>query len=209
MAGGTELDFPQIIQSVYDPTNEALNVNAEITANISGPQEVIVSSVDDSITIGDMSGHFATVTNGALNVNATISGAPSTIKIEDTAGNPLGSTSGALNVSVQNFPSSQTVSGTVSVNLNGLNTFQTSQYTVGTSSVQLTSSPLSNRKSVAIKAVTTGGAIVYIGNSSSVTTSNGWPLFNNDALEMDLTPSDVIWAIASSSGQTVAALELG
>lgn len=37
MAGGTELDFPQIIQAVYDPTDEALDVNAVLTDTAGNP----------------------------------------------------------------------------------------------------------------------------------------------------------------------------
>ena len=103
-----------------------------------------------------------------------------------------------------------TVTGTVSTNLNGLTTFQTSQYTVGISAVQLTPTPLVGRSSMSIKVKsTTGTDMVYIGNSSSVTASTGYALFNGDSIQMDLTPAQVIWAIGTSAGQIVYVMEIG
>ena len=169
----TELDFPQIIQSVYDPDNEALNVNAEITANISGPQEVIISSIDDNITIGDASGNLATVTNGALNVNAQV-----------------------------------TVPGTITTTEAGLSNFQTSQYIIGTSIVQITPSPLANRSSLSLRVTATSSDAIFIGNNSSLTLSNGYPLHDGDTLQMDLTPANTIYAIATSAGQVLYVLEI-
>lgn len=102
------------------------------------------------------------------------------------------------------------VSGTVDANIKGLNTFQTSQYTVGTSAVQLTPTPLANRSSMIVKVVTTNSSVaVFIGNSSGVTTSTGFPLFNGDAIELDLTGADPIYAISGTAGQSVYVLELG
>jgi hypothetical protein len=100
-------------------------------------------------------------------------------------------------------------SGPTNVNINGLSTFQTSQYMIGTSAVQITPTPLPNRSSIAFKATTTLNNIIYIGNSSSVTTSTGFALFNGDALEIDLTPADTIYAISALAGQTLYVLEIG
>lgn len=169
----SQLDFEQILPAVYNDEGQ-LRVDAEITANISAPQEVIISDVDDSIKIGDGAGNFVTVTAGALNVSG-----------------------------------SSTVSGTVNTNLNGLAAFQTSQYTIGTSAVQLTITPLTNRSSMSIKVVTTGNNAIYIGNSSGVTTSTGYPLFNGDSLQLDLKTTQVVYAISSVAAQTAFVIELG
>lgn len=103
-----------------------------------------------------------------------------------------------------------TVTGTVDTNLNGLDAFATTQYTVGVAAVQLTPTPLANRTSIIVKVVTTSSAnAVYVGNSSGVTTITGFPLFNGDALEMDLTAAHSIYAIGSAAAQEVFVLELG
>jgi hypothetical protein len=100
--------------------------------------------------------------------------------------------------------------GSLNVNLEGLTTFQTSQYSVGTSAVQITPTPMPNRSSVGLKAITTTSTdIIYIGNSAAVTTSTGYPLFNHDSLEMDLEGTDTIYAIGTSAGQVLCAVELG
>ena len=119
------------------------------------------------------------------------------VKNEDGSGNPLtSSTIGSLQA--------------LDVNLAGLPNFQTSQVTVGTSAVQLTPSPLAVRSSICIKVTTsTNAQVVYIGNSASVSASNGFALFNGDSIEFDLTPNTAIWAIGTAAGQTVYILELG
>lgn len=90
----------------------------------------------------------------------------------------------------------------------GLSSFNTSQYTVGTSAVRLAPTPLAGRSSVSITISADPNVAVYIGNSGSVTTSTGYPLFDGNSLQMDLTDASQIWAISSVSGQTVAVLEI-
>ena len=108
-----------------------------------------------------------------------------------------------------NTVGTSSVTGTVNTNLNGLLHFQTSQYTVGTSAVQVTVTPLTNRSSVSLKTTTTSNSIVYVGNSSSVTTTTGYALFNGDSLQLDLTPTSQVWVISNNPGQIVYVLELG
>lgn len=144
----------------------------------------------------------------------TVGSSPITgdVNIFDSNGNPLNSTSGSLDVNVTNTVTTtgtSTVSGTVDTNLNGLNVFQTSQYTIGTTAVQLTPSPLATRSSMSIKANTTSPNIIYVGPTSSVTTTNGYALFNGDSIQLDLTPIHQIWAIASAVNQLVYVLEIG
>lgn len=113
-------------------------------------------------------------------------------------------------VSVSNFPASQPISGTVNTNLNGLNGWQTSQVTVGTSAVQLDVSALANRTAAGVKALTTASnVIIYIGPSAAVTTSNGYPLFNGDSAQVDIKTTGQIWAIATVAGQTASLIEVG
>lgn len=49
----TNLDSSQVIKKVYDSVTERLRVDAEVTASIAGPTEVVISHTDDSIRIGD------------------------------------------------------------------------------------------------------------------------------------------------------------
>lgn len=144
--------------------------------------------------------------DGSINVNTTGGGTTSNVDIHDAAGNPLTSTDGALNV---NTTGSSSVTGTVTSETAGLNSFQTSQYTVGATAIQITPSPLANRSSVSITISATSSSIpVYIGNSNAVSISTGYPLYDGESLQMDLTPSDSIYAVSTTAGQTVAALEL-
>lgn len=99
--------------------------------------------------------------------------------------------------------------GSLDVNVSALTTFQTSQYMVGTSAVQITPSPLSDRGSISFKAQTTSSAVIFIGNSSSVDITTGYALFNGESLQMDLKNGEPIYAISGSDGQTLYVLELG
>lgn len=179
----TTLSGDAVLQQVYDPPTQALKTT--IQANISGAQEVIISAADDSIKSYTY----------------------------DSNGNPIGSTAGALNVSTTgNSTVSGTVAisgGTISTNLNGLANFQTTQYTIGTSSQQLVTPPLANRSSVSFKAICTGINAIYIGNSSGVTTATGYPLFNGDSLQLDLSTASSPYAIASTASQTLYVMEIG
>lgn len=145
--------------------------------------------------------------DGSINVDITGGGGGPTsdVNIFDSAGNPLTSTSGALNV---NTSGTSEVTGTVTSNQAGLTSFQTSQYTVGTSAVQLAPTPLTNRSSLSITIMATVNVPVYIGNSGSVTTSTGYPLFNGSTMQLDLTPAGQVWAISTMAGQSAAVLEI-
>jgi hypothetical protein len=145
--------------------------------------------------------------DGSINVNSSGGGGGGggDVNIFDSAGNPLTSTSGALNVSTTG---SSTVSGTVTSNTAGLTAFQTSQYSIGTSAVQLAPTPLSNRSSLSITIIAAINTPVYIGNSSSVTSSNGYPLYNGSTMQLDLTPAGEVWAISTQATQTAAILEI-
>lgn len=128
------------------------------------------------------------------------------VTVVDGANTLLVNADGSINA---NTSGSSTVSGTVNTNLNGLTHFQTSQYTIGVTAIQLTPTPLASRSSVSIKAILTGVNVVYIGNSPSVTTSTGYPLFNGDSVQFDLTAAQTLYAIATGAAQTVCVAELG
>jgi hypothetical protein len=98
--------------------------------------------------------------------------------------------------------------GSINVDIEGLNSFQTSQYTVDITAVQLTPTPLANRSCISIKVKTTSSIdVVYVGNAS-VTSSTGFALFNGDSIQMDLTAAHSIYVIGTSAGQTVYVMEL-
>lgn len=105
---------------------------------------------------------------------------------------------------------SSPVTGEVTSNIAGLDVFQTGQYTVGTSAVQLTPTPLTNRSSMSIKLKGAANTdAVYVGNSSAVTSSTGFALFDGDSLQLDLKDSQPVWVIGSNPGQTVFVMEIG
>jgi len=69
--------------------------------------------------------------------------------------------------------------------------------TAGTS-VQL---PANTAKSITVKASTTNTGIIYVGGST-VSASNGFPLYAGDTVSLDISNTSVIWIDASINAQT-------
>ncbi len=103
-----------------------------------------------------------------------------------------------------------TFGGTVTTdtNIEGLNSFQTTQYIVGTSEIQITNPPLTNRSSISLKVVATGANAIFICQASGSVLTEGFPLYNGDNLQMDLTPSGNIYVQATAAGQNLYVLEI-
>lgn len=195
----TKLDANQVLKHAFDEAEDRLRVDAVVSASI-GDVSIVDSSTGDPAKVN---------ADGSLDVNVVnpleiaIDASTDSIAIKDGANQLAVNADGSINVA-------GSIEGTVSTNINGLANFQTSVYPVGTSVVQLTPTPLSNRSSVSFKAIcTTGSAMIFIGNSNSVTSSTGYPLFSGDSLQLDLTGAQAAWAIASAPGQTLYVLEIG
>lgn len=159
---------------------------------------IIKSANSDNQALVNSSGELLVAVSGG-------GGVASDVNISDSAGNPLTSTAGALNV---NTTGSSTVTGTVTSVQAGLNSFQTSQYSVTTAVQQITPTPLANRSSISIRVTAAAGSAIFIGNDNTVTINSGYPLYNGDTIQMDLTTANTIYAIASAPTQTLYALEI-
>lgn len=203
--------------TVKDPgTGFILKPNADGSINA----DIILAAASDSIKswTQDGAGNPISSTSGSLNVqdksDGTIGSIAPLVAAQVAAVDSFGNLQ-ALQVDpagklLVDITGSSTVTGTVNANIEGLNSFQTSQYIVGTSAVQLTPTPLTNRSSMSIKVKATSNTnAIYVGNSSAVTTATGYILFNGDSLQLDLTPAHSIYAIGSSPGQIVYVLEIG
>jgi hypothetical protein len=126
-----------VLKASFDEATQSLRVNANITANISGAQEVVISHADDSIKIGDGVETVDVTAANALKVDGSAVTQPvsGTVTVQDGGGSVTvdGSVSvsnfpatqnvadggGSLtvdgSVSISNFPAVQDVEGTVSV----------------------------------------------------------------------------------------------
>jgi hypothetical protein len=137
------------------------------------------------------------------------------VNISDIGGTPFtlgqNTMANSISVAIASNQSPLNIAGSVTSNsnINGLSAFRSSQQTVGTVAIQLTPTPLANRSSLVIKiATTTEADAVFIGATAGVTILNGYILYNNDIISLDLTPTGVIYAIATSNGQTAYLMEL-
>lgn len=143
--------------------------------------------------------------DGSINVNGG-GGGGSSVNIHDSAGNNLTSTGGALNV---NTTGSSTVTGTVTSNTAGLDSYKTTQYPVGTSEVQLAPIPLSGRSSVSFKVHTSSPTdFVLFAQAPGQAATEGYRLDDGESMQMDLTATGSIYVIGSSAGQRIYLLEI-
>lgn len=144
--------------------------------------------------------------DGSINVVGGGGGGTTNVNVHDGAGNPIDSTSGALNVFTTG---NSTVTGTVTTEQAGLDSYKTTQYTVGTSEIQLAPTPLTNRSSVSFKIHTSSGTdFVLFAQSPGQAATNGYRLDDGESLQFDLTDTGKIYVIGSSPGQTVYLLEM-
>jgi len=94
------------------------------------------------------------------------------------------------------------------VPIKALTTLNIKQEAVTTSSGQLDSPPLANRKTVTIQALTSNTESVWIGHSSSVSTSNGRELPAGDAVDLEIDDTVAVYAIATSGTQNVSVTQV-
>src|SRR5271166_4671363 len=178
----SNLDQNQIIQRAFEESTDRLRVDAEVTAVVG---DVVINSSTSSVTIGNPNNSNTLNVNadGSIDVDVILTSQADSIAIGNQAGT--------------NFLAPN-ADGSINVELEGLPSFQTSVYMVGTSAVQITPTPLTNRSSIGFKAICSTNQMIFIGNSSGVLSTTGYPLFNGDSLQMDLTGSHQVWAIASA-----------
>lgn len=106
-----------------------------------------------------------------------------------------------------------TITGTVNANINGLNDFETTQYLVGTTPIQITIPTGTSSMSIKAKTSTMTDAVL-VGGTGSVSnaitgTGNGYFLFYGDSLQLDLTPTASVWVVGTSAGQIICVLFVG
>lgn len=161
-----------------------------------GSDDQLLVNPDGSINVNTSGG-------GGGNASVGPTGATAPTSATEIAGiNPEGKLT-AVTVDDNGFVNVRGVSSEA-----GLNTFSTSQYSIGTSPVQLAPVPLANRSSVSIAVSAAPNVPVYIGNSSGVTVNNGYPLYDGSSLQLDITGDSQLWAVSTVASQTIALLEI-
>lgn len=110
-------------------------------------------------------------------------------------------TSGGLRVSVNQHE--------VETPIKALPGFKVTRTSMTAVAAPIVSAPLANRRSLSIRAICSGSAIIYIGHNSSVTASTGYPLADGQAIDLDLDDTfTTIYGITSSGTQAVSVAEV-
>lgn len=98
---------------------------------------------------------------------------------------------------------------TAEVPIDSLSQVSFNQQTVGTTAVQVPTSLGASLRSLSLKSLSANTASIYIGTSSAVTASNGWPLDAGDSIDLEIDNTTNIYAIAGAAGQRIAWAEAG
>lgn len=96
---------------------------------------------------------------------------------------------------------------TAEVPIKALTALNVGQQTITTTASQVTSAA-TGRNTIALKSLTANTAAIYIGTSSGVTSSNGFPLDAGESIEFDLTEGQALYAIAGSGSQVLGKAEV-
>ena len=78
--------------------------------------------------------------------------------------------------------------------------------TIGATAVAIPTTTLSKRRTLIIMNNSTGGQILYIGNSS-VTTADGFPIYPRATIRFDIEDDVEIYGVASAAGAAIHILE--
>lgn len=199
------LDGNQVLQAAFDEANGRLRVETAATI-VDGAVEVAIDASTDNIAIKDPASGNILKINSDGSINTSGGGGGSTdVNIHDSSGNTLSSTSGALNV---NTSGTSTVTGTVTTNEAGLDNFNSVQYTIGTSVVQIASPALSGRSSINLKCGRDNAGTIYFKNNNTVSPTNASFLYGGDSITLDLSDLGNIFVIADQSGQILGVIEM-
>jgi len=169
------LDQHQIANRVYDPLNDRIRVDAEITAVIPGPVEVAIDHVTDSIKLGDGTTLFTSTAVGpdtGLDVN--VIGGTVTGEITVTGLKIAGRTT------TMDIPDT-----VVAIPASPL---------ANRNSLSLTN--LSPTETIYI------GFNLSVTANSVIGTTSGWPVGPSEGFNLDVTANIIIYAIAET-GKTV------
>lgn len=96
--------------------------------------------------------------------------------------------------------------GTLRWGLVARKTFRQQNLTVGTDSVKLPTSPLSNRIGILIFNNSSSGQILYLGDST-VSSSNGFPLYPRASIQVSIEDGVDIYGVSSASGADIRIIE--
>lgn len=172
-----------------------------------GSDDQLLVNPDGSINVngGGSGGGNASV--GPVNVTSPTSAT------EIAGVNPEGnltpvsvSDNGFVNV---NTTGSSVVTGTVTTEQAGLDSYKTTQYTIGVTEIQLAPTPLTNRSSVSFKVHTSSGTdFILFAQAPGQAATNGYRLDDGESMQMDLTDSGSIYVVGTAPGQTIYLLEI-
>lgn len=197
-----DLDASQDNVAISDGTDTlAVNADGSINSVVSATDLDIrdLNFATDSVTsrLQDGSGNALTSTAGALDVQ--IAGGVSLEVDLDHAEDSvrLGDGTTLSNVTADGYLYAYTAPNSAA---------QSSTATVGTSAVELASTPLANRKRIIVQNL--GTKSIFLGHSSAVTTASGIEIARGASFELEWGANVDLFAISANAGQDVRVMEV-
>jgi hypothetical protein len=98
-----------------------------------------------------------------------------------------------------------------SISIKALTSIKATQQTITTSASQVAATPLTDRKTITVKAsdsLVVDTDYIYIGEDNTVTTSTGYQLGKGDSIDLEVDGTATIWAIGSRIGLVLNILEI-
>jgi hypothetical protein len=103
-----------------------------------------------------------------------------------------------------------TGSGETTVTLTGNTSWVVGQATIGSTVQLLIPAALNERKGIIIKNYSTGGQVVFVGESTtSATPAKGWPIPPNESFAVDLTSGAEIYIVSTATGADIRYAQAG
>lgn len=138
---------------------------------------------------------------GASNTTIMTRGVITAKNAAGTYGNIERGTNGGMDVGI--------VQHEVETPIKALAGFKVTRTSMTTAAAKIIATPMTNRRSLGIRAICSGSALVYIGVNSSVNSGNGHPLSDGQSVDLELDDTVTeIWGIASTGTQAVSVIEV-
>lgn len=189
-SGGNELgiDASGKIQSIVEATDLDIRDLSQAQDSV---QAYLQDSAGNGITSTDVSGKQALDVRLAEGVNVEIdmSHVDDSVRLGD--GTNLTDVTSDNRLEVFHAPDSGA---------------QSAAALVGTSAVELASSPLANRKKIIVQ--NNGSKDIFLGGANTVTVSSGIRVPRGASFELDWGPNVDLWAISGAAGQDVRVMEV-
>lgn len=89
-----------------------------------------------------------------------------------------------------------------------MGTWKVTLVTVQATATRVDPTPLANRKRVILRALTGNADNVFIHDDNTVSTTNGYPIYDKESIDLPLSPTAQIWAVVATGTHSLWMIEM-